>query len=324
METLNEMTTSQLTEFVTTFERNAFNWTARVDRTVRAIEGALERDTTNAVPTDTPSTLTGRPLTPDEVKTVIYRDVHELYADTEARYTISEGGTSPLTPIAPEGFDENVFISMWTKDYRKANDYEHMSDEEKDAFDKKIRDFWNTHDFYIVDLNAQLGELLHAFGWDKSKTAFHALAYHDYNLDDFLIIPENGEKVEDMLCADAKEARSLDSFISHSTPDLCIAERVNTYDVDVDVVRAFAEAYANLNNIELSDSVLRILATMAANLAQVFALPLNTVDGRAFATLWGIPEQPSFADNLALYQAHQVIVRDGTIYRMKPLYVEAA
>lgn len=326
METLTTMTTSQLTDFVTTFERNAFNQAVRVDRTVRAIEHALERgDTTNAVPTDTPSTLTGRPLTPDEVKTVIYRDVHELYADTEARYTISDGETPTLTPITPEGFDENMFTTMWTKEYCKANDYEHMSEQEQDAFDKKTLDFWNTHVFYIVDLNAQLGELLQSFGWDKSKTAFPALAYYDkYELANFLIIPENGGKVEDMLCADPKEARSLGSFISHSTPELCIDERVNGYAARVDVLRCFAEAYASLHDIELSDSVLRILANMAADQAKVFALPLNTVDGRALATLWGIPEEPSFADNLTLYQAHQVIVRDGTIYSMKTLYVEAA
>lgn len=323
METLNEMTTSQLTDFVETFERNAFNRAARVDRTVRAIEHVLKSgDTTNAVPTDTPSTLTGRSLTPDEVKTVIYSAVHDAYADIEARDTINEGGTSPLTPIAPEGFD---FITMWTKDYRKANDYEHMSDDEQDAFDKKTRDIWNTHGFYIVDLNGQLGELLHAFGWDKSHTAFHAFAYYDkYEFDNFLIIPGNGGKVENMLCADAKEARSLGSFISHSTPELYIDERVNGYAARVDALRCFAEAYANLHDIELSDSVLRILANMAADSAEVYALSLETVEGRALATLWGIPEQPSFADNLALYQAHQVIVRDGTIYSMKSPYVKVA
>lgn len=324
MENLTTMTRSQLTDFVATFERNAFNWTAGAQYTARDIEDALNReDTANAVPTVTPSTLTGRPLTEEEVKEVLYSAVHDLYTDIEARDTINEGGTSPLTPIVPDYYDENELTEMWIDDYRAKNDYEHMSDDEQDAFDEKISIFLEKYALYVVDLDSELGALLQAFGWDKSQTAFHAFAvrYAYYN---FLIVPENGANVENILFTNDEEATRFYEFATREGVTVNIDNRVTPDDFDVEVVGGFAVAYASLNDIELSDSVLGILADKAVDNAELFALPLDSVEGRALATLWGIPARPSFADNLALYQAHQVIVVYGNIYSMKPLSVEVA
>lgn len=324
MENINELNRSQLSDFVATFERNAFNWTAGAQYTARDIEDALKSgDTANVVPTVTPSTLTGRRLTEEEVKEVLYSSAHDLYADIEARDTINEGGTSTLTPIVPDYYDENEFTEMWVEDYRKASGYEHMSDDEQFAFDEETGDFLEEHALYVVDLNSELGTLLHAFGWDKSQTAFHAFAvrYAYYN---FLIVPENGAKLESILFVKPEEATRFSEFAIRKGVTVNIDNRVNPDDFDVEVVGGFAVAYASLNNIELSDSVLGILADKAADNAELFALPLDSVEGRALATLWGIPAQPSFADNLALYKAHEVIALNGNVYSMKAQSVKVA
>lgn len=219
---------------------------------------------------------------------------------------------------------------MWVEDYRKANDYEYMSDDKQFAFDEKTGDFLEKHALYVVDLNSELGKLLQEFGWDKSQTVFHALAFHVHvvlNLyDNFLIVPENGVNVENILFAKPEEATRFYEFALRKglTVHIDWANRMNPDDVDANVLRYFAEAYANLNDIELSDSVLDILADVATDYAELFALPLDSVEGRALTILWGIPEEPSFADNLALYQAHEVIALNGNLYSMKPLCVEAA
>lgn len=325
MENLTTMTRSQLTDFVETFERNAFNWTAGAQYTARDIEDALKReDTANVVPTVAPSTLAGRPLTEAEFKELLYSGaVHELYADIEARATINEGGTSPLTPITPDYYDENELTDMWVEGYRKANGYEYMSDHGQAVFDEKTGEFLENHALYVVDLDSELGSLLDAFGWDKSQTAFYAFAvrYAYYN---FLIVPENGANVENILFAEPEEAARFYEFTLRKGITVNIDNRVAPDDFDVEVVGGFAVAYANLNNIELSDSVLGILADKATDNAELFALPLDSVEGRALATLWGIPARPSFADNLALYKAQQVIVVYGNVYSMKPLSVKVA
>lgn len=322
MENLENMTRSQLTDFVEAFERNAFNWAAGAQYTARDIEDALKSgDTANAVPTVVPSTLTGRPLTEDEMKTVLYSAVHDLHADIEARDTINEGGTSTLTPITPDWFDENELTDLWIEDYRKANDYEHMSDDEQNAVDEKTSEFLEKHTLYVVDLNSELGALLQAFGWDKGQTAFHALAIHTA-YEYFLIVPENGANVENILFAEPEQASRFYEFSRRKGISVSIDNRVNLDDFDVEVVGGFAVAYASLHGIELSDSVLGILADKATDNAELFALPLDTPQGHALVKMWGIPEQPSFADNLALYKAHRVVVMNGNIYRMKPLSIQ--
>ena len=324
MENLTNMNRNQLADFVGTFEHNAFQWVGWAEETAQVIEHSLEReDTTNAVPTATPSSLNGRPLAEEEVEEVLYRAVHDLYTDIQARDTINEGGEASLTPIISGYYDENELTEMWVEDYRKANDYEHMSDDEQAAFDEKTGDFLEAHALFVVDLDSQLGALLRAFGWDESQTAFHAFAVRDA-WENFLIVPENGANVEDILFSEPEEAAHFYEFATSKGLTVNIENRVDTYDVDVDVTRAFAETYANLNSIELSDDVLEILAAEAADNAEVFALLLDSVEGRALATLWGIPERPSFADNLALYQAHKVIAMDGNLYSMKPLSVKVA
>lgn len=323
MENLNTMTSSQLNNFVANFEHNAFHqWTAGVNWTARDIEDALKNeDITNAVPIATPSRLSGRPLTEDEFKKVLYSDIHDLYVDIMARETINQGGTSTIIPITPDWFDYQELTDMWIEDYCKANDYEHMSDEDQAAFEEKTDDLLLNHALYIVDLNSELGALLQAFGWDKEKTTSHALAVHD-KYENFLIVPENGANVENILFSEPEEATRFYKFALRKGTSVSINNRVALDDVDVEVTRAFAEAYASLNNIELSDSILDILAREAADDAEVFALPLDTVEGRTLATLWGIPAQPSFADNLALYQAQQVIVMGGNICRMQAMRIE--
>lgn len=319
MGNLTTMTRSQLTDFVETFERNAFNWTAGAQYTARDIEDALKSgDTANVIPTVTPSTLTGRPLTEDEFKELLYSAVHDVYADIEARDTINAGGTSPLTPIIPDYYDENELTDMWVEDYRKANGYEYMSDHGQAVFDEKTGEFLEDHALYVVDLDSELGSLLDAFGWDKSQTAFYAFAvrYAYYN---FLIVPENGANVENILFAEPEEATRFYEFALRKGITVNIDNRVNPDDFDVEVVGGFAVAYASLNNIELSDSVLGILADKATDNAELFALPLDSAEGRALATLWGIPARPSFADNLALYKAHEVIALNGNVYSMKQM-----
>lgn len=324
MENFTNMTSSQLTDFIETFERNAFNWTGWADYTARQIEDALENDdTTNAVPVAKPSSLAGRHLTEDEFKETLYSAVHDLYADIEARDTLNEGGTSTLTPIIPDGYDEDGLTEMWFESYRAKNNYMQMSDDEQVAFDEKIGDFLENHALYVVDLASELGACLQAFGWDKSQTAFHALAIHTA-YDYFLIVPENGANVENMLFAEPEQASRFYDAVRRAGITVNIDNYVDPYDADVDVTRAFTETYASLHDIELSDSVLDILAAEAADNAEVFALPLDSVEGRALTTLWGIPARPSFADNLALYKAHEVIALNGNVYSMKTLSVKVA
>lgn len=324
MKNLENMTRIQLADFVGTFEHNAFQWTGWTEDTAQVIEHSLEReDTTNAVPTANPSSLTGRHLTEEELKTVLYSSVHDVHTDIQARDTINEGGEVSLTPIIPDELDEEEIIELWTNSYRIKKGYLNMSDDEQAAFDEKIGDFLEVHALYVVDLASVLGSLLRAFGWDKSQTAFHAFAVRDA-WENFIIVPENGANVENILFAEPEEAARFFEFAHRAGITVSIDNRVSADDVDVDVTRAFAEAYANLNGIALSDSVLDILAAEAADNAELFALSLDSVEGRALATLWGIPAQPSFADNLALYQAHEVIAIYGNVYRMKPLSVKVA
>lgn len=324
MGNLTNMNRSQLTDFVATFERNAFNWTGWAEETARQIEDALENDdTTNAVPVAKPSSLAGRHLTEDEFKAALYSAVHDLYADIEARDTLNEGGTSPLTPIIPDGYDEDGLTEMWVESYRAKNNYMQMSDDDQFPFDEKIGDFLEDHALYVVDLASELGALLQAFGWDKSQTAFHALAVHTA-YDYFLIVPENGANVENMLFSEPEQASRFYDAVRRAGITVNIDNYVARDDVDIDVTRAFSETYANLNSIELSDDVLEILAAEAADNAEVFALPLDSVEGRALATRWGIPARPSFADNLSLYKAHEVIALNGNVYSMKPLSVKVA
>lgn len=324
MENLTNMNRSQLTDFVATFEHNAFQWVGWTEDTAQVIEHSLEReDTTNAVPTAKPSSLIGRRLTEEELKTVLYSAVHDVYTDIKARDTINEGGEASLTPIIPDEFDESEIAELWTNSFRIKNNYFSMSGDEQAAFDEKLSDFLEDHALYVVDLASVLGAFLHFYGWNEEQTASHSLPVCDA-WENFLIVPENGANVEDMLFAEPEEAARFFSFARRAGITMSIDNRVDHYDVDIDVTRAFAEAYANLNGIELSDGVLEILAAEAADNAEVFTLPLDSAEGQALTTLWGIPAQPSFADNLALYQAHKVIALNGNVYRMKPLSVKVA
>lgn len=317
MENLNNMTSSQLTAFVATFERNAFHWTDGATETAHLIEYALkEEDTTNAVPAVKPSTLTGHPLTTDEAKTVLYNDVRLIYRDIAARETINEGGTSIITPIIPDWLSEDELTEMWVEGYRKASGYEHMDDDERDAFDEEVGDFLENHSLYIVDLDSQLGSFLTI--WDTLLDPFvYALTLQN-GPDKYLIIPENGAKLESMLFSKPGEAARFWEIVKRRGLTVSIDNRVAPDDVDVNVLRAFTEVYASLHGIQLSDSVLDILARAAADNAELFALPLNTLRGSALEKMWGIPGNPSFADNLALYRMHHVIVMDGNIYRLRP------
>ena len=324
MENLTNMTRSQLADFVGTFEHNAFQWVGCTGDTARVIEHSLEReDTTNTVPAAAPAPLLGRRLTEEELETVLYSSVHDVYDDIQARDTINEGGEASLTPIIPDEFDEREITELWANSYRIRNNYLNMSDDEQAAFDEKLSDFLEAHALFVADLDSELGSLLRAFGWGESQTAFHAFAVSDA-WENFLIVPENGANVEDILFANPKESARFFSFARRAGITMNIDNRVASDDVDIDVKRAFAEAYANLNGIELSDDILEILAGEAADNAELFALPLDSVEGRALTTLWGIPAQPSFADNLALYEDHKIIALNGKLYRMKPLSVKVA
>lgn len=99
---------------------------------------------------------------------------------------------------------------------------------------------------------------------------------------------------------------------------------VNPDEVDVDVLRAFAEAYTRVYGIPLTESLLDCIAHQVADNGQLYALPLDTAEGRAVAKMMDIPEQPSYTESLGLYKAYQVIVMNGNLYTMKPLNVKVA
>lgn len=103
-----------------------------------------------------------------------------------------------------------------------------------------------------------------------------------------------------------------------------IDDRVNPDETDVDVLRAFAEAYTRVYGIPLTESILDCIARNVADNGNLFYLPLDTAQGHALAKMWDIPEQPSFTENLQLFKAYKVIVMDGNVYSMRTVSVKVA
>lgn len=261
-----------------------------------------EGHTTNTIPPYTPTKLTPTPLTTD--------DIHTLFEDN-INSIVDEVCLPHDQRIAPH-YDEDDFKNMWVEEYIATMPWlKHKSiSTQNDCRLSAYSYIEEEAPLYIVDLNSQLGELLHQYGWTPENLDYITTGEHNaYN--NWLLFAVEDDDVLSSLLGSTTEAANFTQYVREHYMIGGDDHYTYAFDNDDKLTQSFVQAYASLHHIPLDTRMVEIIANSVDNVEYTY---LDTFESRVAAKKLGISLTPTFSENVELFKTTGMLIFNKRFY----------
>lgn len=213
-------------------------------------------DTTNIVPTSTPTTSTPKKLTGDQLIDLITYSLTTLVNDQQNEHRRNNTCDAQIS----HNYTEEELVEQWYNSYKDARDYTNLTEKEQHDFERDILVMLIHQPLLILDMHSMLAHTLTNFGWTPSDIPTHVLEINEGD-DHFLLFPRNWHTL-DTLFTDMDRAYKFLDYVSEHY------ETGSDYDaiyeeggqVDASIPRLLAKVSASILGVSLTNAEVATLA----------------------------------------------------------------
>ena len=271
------------------------------------LEREKNPDTTNIVPTSTPTTSTPTKLTGDQLIDLITYSLTTLEEDqqNENRHN------NTLDAQISHNYTEEELEEEWYESYKNAHNYNSLTEKGKKDFERNTFHLLIHQPLLILDMRSMLAQMLTNFGWTPSEIPTHVLEINEGD-DHFILFPRSVHTVESLFTDPDKGGKFLDYMSEHyKTGSDYDALYVEGGEVDAYIPRLLAKVSASVLNVELTNAEVATLAQYA----NCDYYRLTRAESRALLQHLDIKRFGFYYDVELFRRTGAVLSADGLVYK---------